>query len=78
MIDEDHREQAMGMARRVAYLAGEALQLARRDIDSSRPQGPDQWSGQGWGGGRRGGGDMMGGILGGLVIGSILDGFFDG
>lgn len=78
VIDEDHREQAMGMARRVAYLAGEALQLARRDIDSSRPQGPDQWSGQGWGGGRRGGGDMMGGILGGLVIGSILDGFFDG
>lgn len=81
VIDEDHREQAMGMARRVAYLAGEALQLARRDIDSSRPQGgPDQWGGPGWGGGRRGGqgGDMMGGILGGLVIGSILDGFFDG
>ncbi|MCK8609328.1 hypothetical protein [Agromyces sp. C10] len=80
MIDEDHREQAMGMARRAAYLAGEALQLARRDIDSSRPQGPDQWGGpgQGWGGGRRGGGgDMMGGILGGLVIGSILDGIFD-
>ena len=81
MIDEDHREQAMGMARRAAYLAGEALQLARRDIDSSRPSGYDQWGGpgQGWGGGRRsGGGDMMGGILGGLVIGSILDGFFDG
>lgn len=79
VIDEDHREQAMGMARRVAYLAGEALQLARRDIDSSRPQGPDQWGGPGWGGGRRGGGsDVMGGILGGLVIGSILDGFFDG
>ena len=79
VIDEDHREQAMGMARRVAYLAGEALQLARRDIDSSRPQGPDQWGGPGWGGGRRSGGsDVMGGILGGLVIGSILDGFFDG
>lgn len=80
MIDEDHREQAMGMARRAAYLAGEALQLARRDIDSSRPPGYDQWGGpgQGWGGGRRsGGGDMMGGILGGLVIGSILDGIFD-
>lgn len=80
VIDEDHREQAMGMARRVAYLAGEALQLARRDIDSSRPQGPDQWGGPGWGGGgrRSGGSDVMGGILGGLVIGSILDGFFDG
>lgn len=80
MIDEDHREQAMGMARRAAYLAGEALQLARRDIDSSRPPGPGQWGGpgQGWGGGQRGGGsDVMGGILGGLVIGSILDGIFD-
>ena len=66
------------MARRVAYLAGEALQLAQRDIDASRPQDPGQWGGQGWGGGRRsGGGDMMGGILGGLVIGSILDGFID-
>lgn len=80
-IDEEHREQAMAMARRVAFLAGEALQLAQRDIDSSRPQGgPDQWGGpqQGWGGGRRGGGgDLMGGILGGLVIGSLLDGFID-
>ncbi|WP_169581640.1 MULTISPECIES: hypothetical protein [Microbacterium] len=79
-IDEDHREQSMAMARRVAFLAGEALQLAQRDIDSSRPQGgPGQWGGpqQGWGGGRRGGSDLMGGILGGLVIGSILDGFID-
>ncbi|MBT2517681.1 hypothetical protein J7E29_09575 [Streptomyces sp. ISL-90] len=78
VIDEDHREQAMAMARRVAYLAGEALQLARRDIDASRPQDPAQWGGPGYGGGRRGGGgDMMGGILGGLVIGSVLDGIFD-
>ncbi|WP_139416156.1 hypothetical protein [Agromyces laixinhei] len=83
-IGEDHREQAMAMARRVAYLASEALQLAQRDIDSSRPQdsgqwGGDGWGGDGWGGGRRrgGGSDMMGGILGGLVIGSILDGIFD-
>lgn len=80
-IDEDHREEAMAMARRVAFLAGEALQLAQRDIDASRPQGgPDQWGGgpqQGWGGGRRGGSDLMGGILGGLVIGSLLDGFMD-
>ncbi|GAA1926129.1 hypothetical protein GCM10009775_17910 [Microbacterium aoyamense] len=78
-IDEDHREQAMAMARRAATLAGEALQLAQRDIDQSRPQqGPDQWGG-GYGGGRRGGGGdgLMGGILGGLVIGSLLDGMFD-
>jgi hypothetical protein len=78
VIDEDHREQAMAMARRVAYLAGEALQLAQRDIDASRPQDPGQWGGQGWGGGRRGGGsDLMGGLLGGLIIGSIFDGMFD-
>lgn len=75
-IDEDQREQAMAMARRVAYLAAEALHLARRDIDSSRPQDP--WGGgPGWGGRRGGGGDMIGGILGGLVIGSVLDGIFD-
>ncbi|WP_438853884.1 hypothetical protein [Agromyces sp. M3QZ16-3] len=84
VIGDDHREHAMAIARRAAALAGEALQLARRDIDSSRPQDPGQWGGPGsggpgWnGGGRRGGGsDVMGGILGGLVIGSILDGIFD-
>ena len=78
-IHEDHREQAMEMARRVAYLASEALQLAQRDIDSSRPQDPGQWGGPGWGGGgrRSGGSDVMGGILGGLVIGGLLDGMFD-
>ncbi|MFF2271749.1 hypothetical protein ACFVTX_05730 [Agromyces sp. NPDC058136] len=79
-IDEEHREQAMLMARRAATLAAEALQLAQRDIDSSRPQGgPGQWGGPGdWGGGRRSGSsDVLGGILGGLVIGSVLDGFFD-
>ncbi len=81
-IDEDHREQAFAMARRAAFLASEALQLAQRDIDAARPQ-PDQWGGpgygQGYGRGRGngGGGDVMGGILGGLVIGSILDGIFD-
>ena len=72
---------ARPLARRVAYLAAEALQLAQRDIDSSRPQDQGQWGqgpGPGWGGGRRGGGgDLMGGILGGLVIGSVLDGIFD-
>ncbi|WES66151.1 hypothetical protein P0L94_08745 [Microbacter sp. GSS18] len=78
-IDEDLREQAFEKARRAAFLASEALQLAQRDIDRSRPQDPNQWGGPqaGWGGGRRGGNDLMGGILGGLVIGSILDGIFD-
>lgn len=76
---EDTREQALAASRRVAQLAAEALQLAQRDIDSSRPQQDQGWGGPGWGGpGRRGGGgDVMGGILGGLVIGSILDGIFD-
>ncbi|MBD8010952.1 hypothetical protein H9633_01400 [Microbacterium sp. Re1] len=78
---EDTREQALAAARRVALLASEALQLAQRDIDSSRPQNQG-WGGDGWngGGGRRsgmGGGDIMGGVLGGLVIGSLLDGIFD-
>ncbi|MDQ0725891.1 hypothetical protein [Microbacterium sp. W4I20] len=78
---EDTREAALVAARRVAHLASEALQLAQRDIDSSRPQ--DQgWGGGGgggWGGGSRGGGggDIASGILGGLVIGSLLDGIFD-
>ena len=75
-VDEDTREQAMGLARRSGALASEALQIAQRDIDSSRPQDPG-WGGQG--GGRRGGmSDGMGGILGGLVIGSLLGDFFDG
>ncbi|QYM65578.1 hypothetical protein [Microbacterium sp. Se5.02b] len=76
---EETREAALVQARRVAHLASEALQLAQRDIDSSRP--PDQdWGGGGWGGGPRrggGGGDLASGILGGLVIGSLLDGIFD-
>lgn len=78
---EDTREAALVQARRVAHLASEALQLAQRDIDSSRPQDQD-WGGGGggWGGGGRrggGGGDLASGILGGLVIGSLLDGIFD-
>jgi hypothetical protein len=76
---EDTREAALVQARRVAHLASEALQLAQRDIDSSRPQDQD-WGGGGWGGGPRrggGGGDLASGILGGLVIGSLLDGIFD-
>lgn len=76
---EDTRGAALLQARRVAHLASEALQLAQRDIDSSRPPGQD-WGGGGWGGGPRrggGGGDLASGILGGLVIGSLLDGIFD-
>lgn len=76
---EDTREEALAGARRVAQLASEALQLAQRDIDSSRPRDDGWGGGQGWGGGRRGGGggDIVQGVLGGLVIGSILDGIFD-
>lgn len=77
-IPEDDREQAMADARRCGTLASEALQLAQRDIDSSRP---NDWNNPGAGrggmGGSMGGGGMMNGILGGLVIGSILDGIFD-
>lgn len=79
-VPEDDREQTLGMSRRVAYLASEALRLAQRDIDSSRPPGGpgDGWGGQGGQGGRRGGmGDSMGGILGGLVIGGLLGDMFN-
>lgn len=34
---DDHREQVIAMARRVAHLASESLQLARRDIEATRP-----------------------------------------
>ncbi|WP_159605713.1 hypothetical protein [Agromyces humi] len=39
VTDRDDREQMIAMAARVTSLAGEALQLARRDIDASRSQG---------------------------------------
>ena len=39
VTDQDDREQMIAMARSVATLAGEALHLARRDIDASRSQG---------------------------------------
>ncbi|MGP3535417.1 hypothetical protein ACTU3I_11535 [Microbacterium sp. RD1] len=80
-IPEDDREQVQAVARRASALASEALQLAQRDIDSSRP---DEWDDGGWGGRGRGrgmgmgGGGMGGGILGGLVIGSLLGDIFDG
>jgi hypothetical protein len=83
-IPEDDREQALAVARRSAFLASEALQLAQRDIDAYRPQGwgdagYGNWGqGQsGWGARSGGGSGVMGGVLGGLVIGSLLDGMFD-
>ena len=48
VTDQDHREQMIAMARRVASLAGEALQLARRDIDARRRHGLGR-RGTGWG-----------------------------
>jgi len=72
--DEETREEAMALARRSGLLASEALQLAQRDIDSSRPQGGN-WGGPVQGG-RGGMSDAMGGILGGVVIGSLLGDFF--
>lgn len=74
--DEDSLEPAFQMARRTALLASEALQLAQRDIDSSRPQ-DGGWGGGPQAGGGRGGMGGMGGILGGLVIGSLLGDIFD-
>ncbi|MBP2437601.1 hypothetical protein [Microbacterium amylolyticum] len=77
MREEDTREHAQQLARRTAQLANEALRLAQRDIDSSRP---DEWGG-GWGGppsrGGGGGGGLLGPMLGGAVIGSLLGGIFD-
>jgi hypothetical protein len=74
--EEDSRESALQLARRSGQLASEALQLAQRDIDSSRPR-HDDWGGYGRGGRGGGMGDAMGGILGGLVIGGLLGDMFD-
>lgn len=76
VFPEDSREQALALARRTGQLASEALQLAQRDIDSSRPDQPTQW-----GGGRRnqngGMSDMMGGLIGGAILGGLLGDIFD-
>ncbi|WP_454299399.1 hypothetical protein [Salana multivorans] len=80
---EDTREQALAAARRVAQLAAEALQLAQRDIDASRPDpgwDDDEWGDRGRGRRRGGGGfdsDLLGGVIGGLALGGILDDIFD-
>ncbi len=76
--EEDSLEEALHLSRRAGQLASEALQLAQRDIDSSRPRDDDWGGGYGRRGGRGGGmGDAMGGILGGLVIGGLLGDMFD-
>ncbi len=76
IVPEDTREEALALARRTAQLASEALQLAQRDIDSSRPQQQNTWGG---GGRNQGGGmgDMMGGIIGGAILGGLLGDIFD-
>ncbi|MBV0894357.1 hypothetical protein [Microbacterium sp. NC79] len=76
IVPEDTREEALALARRTAQLASEALQLAQRDIDSSRPQQQNTWGG---GGRNQGGGmsDMMGGLIGGAILGGILGDIFD-
>lgn len=73
---EDTREEALTTARRVGTLASEALHLAQRDIDSSRP---NDHRGNGYGGGRGGmsGGDIMGGLIGGAILGGLLGDIFD-
>ncbi|GAA1758712.1 hypothetical protein [Agromyces humatus] len=38
LTDQNHRDRVIAMARRVADLAGEALYLARRDVDAFRSQ----------------------------------------
>ncbi|WP_336660462.1 hypothetical protein [Leucobacter sp. USHLN153] len=90
---EDSREEVMRLSRRSSELADEALRLAQRDIDSSRPDG-DDWGGMGggggWGGpggmgggwgGSRGGqggaGGVLGPVIGGVLLGGLLGDIFD-
>jgi hypothetical protein len=81
-VAEDDRETVLATARRTGALAAEALQIAQRDIEQSRPSDWGDGGGGGWGGGYGrgggGGGNMVGGMLGGLVIGSLLGDIFDG
>ena len=83
IVSEETREQAQQLARRSAQLANEAVRLAQRDIDSSRPDGTD-WGFGSFGQGRRnkggnngGGASILGPVLGGFILGSIIDEIFD-
>ena len=83
VVSEETREQAQQLARRSAQLANEAVRLAQRDIDSSRPDGND-WSFGGFGqakGNKNGNGgsgmSILGPVLGGFILGSIIDDIFD-
>jgi len=51
--------------------------LAQRDIDSSRPQDPNDWSSGGRGQQNNNGGSGMGAVLGGVLLGGLLGGMFD-
>ncbi|MGI6879387.1 hypothetical protein [Microbacterium sp. gxy059] len=82
IASEDTRHQAQQLARRTAQLANEALRLAQRDIDQSRPQQDDDWGG--WGGGPRGGmgggmggGGLLGPLVGGAILGGLIGDIFD-
>ncbi|QAB18600.1 hypothetical protein Leucomu_12385 [Leucobacter muris] len=76
---EETREHVQQLARRTAHLANEAVQLAQRDIDSSRPDN-DDW---GWGnrgrnqGGGGGAAGILGPVIGGVILGGLLDDIFD-
>lgn len=75
-VSEDTREEAQRLARRSAHLANEAIRLAQRDIDSSRPD-DDDW-GWGDGGSSRGRGmNVLGPVLGGVLLGGLIDEIFD-
>ena len=79
VVSEETREQAQQLARRSAQLANEAVRLAQRDIDSSRPDGND-WSFGGKGNKNGNGGSgmsILGPVLGGFILGSIIDDIFD-
>lgn len=78
LASEDTREESMALARRSGALASEALRLAQRDIDSARPQDPNDWSSGGRGSQpNNNGGSGMGAVLGGVLLGGLLGGMFD-
>ncbi len=77
---EETRERAQQLARDSTRLANEAVQLAQRDIDSSRPDNDDWgWGGPAGRGGRGGnqGAGILGPVIGGVILGGLIDGIFD-